>query len=89
MINETQLTQALEKLRLEIAALDTADEASRHKLEQLVQDLEQKLENPEDSELHEDLADRLRDSMLELEVSHPRLTSIMNDIMMKLSNMGI
>ena len=89
MINETQLTQALEKLRREIGALDTADEASRHKLEQLVEDLEQKLENPEDSELHEDLADRLRDSMLELEVSHPRLTSIMNDIMMKLSNMGI
>jgi hypothetical protein len=89
MINETQLTQALEKLRREIGALDTADEASRHKLEQLVEDLEQKLENPEDRELHEDLADRLRDSMLELEVSHPRLTSIMNDIMMKLSNMGI
>ena len=89
MINETQLTQALEKLRREIGALDTADEASRHKLEQLVEDLEQKLENPEDSELHEDLADRFRDSMLELEVSHPRLTSIMNDIMMKLSNMGI
>ena len=89
MINETQLTQALEKLRLEIGALDTADEESRHKLEQLVQDLEQKLENPEDTELHEDLADRLRDSMLEFEVSYPRLTSIMNDIMMKLSNMGI
>lgn len=89
MINETQLTQALEKLRREIGALDTADEASRHKLEQLVEDLEKKLENPEDTELHEDLADRLRDSMLELEVSHPRLTSIMNDIMMKLSNMGI
>lgn len=89
MINETQLTQALEKLRLEIGALDTADEESRHKLEQLVQDLEQKLENPEDTELHEDLSDRLRDSMLEFEVSYPRLTSIMNDIMMKLSNMGI
>ena len=89
MINETQLTQALEKLRREIGALDTADEESRHKLEQLVQDLEQKLENPEDTELHEDLSDRLRDSMLEFEVSYPRLTSIMNDIMMKLSNMGI
>jgi hypothetical protein len=89
MINETQLTEALEKLRLEIAALDTADEASRHKLEQLVQDLEKKLENPTDTELHEDLSDQLKDSMLEFEVSHPRLTSIMNDIMMKLSNMGI
>ena len=89
MINETQLTQALEKLRLEIAALDTADEESRHKLERLVEDLEQKLENPEDTEFHEDLTDRLKDSMLEFEVSHPRLTSIMNDIMVKLINMGI
>ena len=89
MINESQLSRALEKLRLEIGALDTADEKSRRKLEQLVADLESKLENPEDTELHEDLTDQLRDSMLEFEVSHPRLTSIMNDIMMKLSNMGI
>ena len=89
MINESQLSRALEKLRLEIGALDTADEESRRKLEQLVADLESKLENPEDTELHEDLTDQLRDSMLEFEVSHPRLTSIMNDIMMKLSNMGI
>jgi hypothetical protein len=89
MINESQLSRALEKLRLEIEALDTADEESRRKLEQLVADLESKLENPEDTELHEDLTDQLRDSMLEFEVSHPRLTSIMNDIMMKLSNMGI
>jgi predicted transcriptional regulator len=89
MINESQLSRALEKLRLEIEALDTADEESRRKLEQLVADLESKLENPEDTELHEDLAEQLRDSMLEFEVSHPRLTSIMNDIMMKLSNMGI
>jgi len=89
MNKATPLTEALDRLRVEIAALDTVDQASRQKLATLVEDLEKKVTSPEDSELHESLTHQLKDSVLHFEVSHPTLTAIMNDIMIRLSNMGI
>jgi hypothetical protein len=89
MNKETELTEALNRLRAEIGALDTADEISRRKVQALVEDLEKKIKSPEDREIHESLTEQLKDSVLHFEVSHPRLTAVMNDIMVRLGNMGI
>ena len=89
MTDTNQFSEVLKKLRSEIAALSNADENSRKKLESLVEDLEKRQIMPDHDKSHEGLADRLKDSILYFEVSHPALTATLNDIMVKLSNMGI
>ena len=62
---------------------------SRAKLEQLLMDLEERLKQPRDTGNDNDLADQLKESMLHFETSHPALTGILNDIMIKLSSIGV
>ena len=86
-MNDTnQLTEVLKKLRAEISALSDADGNSRKKLDSLAEDLEKRLISTDHDE---GLTNRLKDSILNFEVSHPALTATLNDIMVKLGNMGI
>lgn len=89
MTDVKHLHESLKKLRSEIDALDTGDEEARQRLGKLIQDIEKTLEHPEDTGGDEHLGEQLKTSILRFEVSHPRLAAIMNDIMEKLSNMGI
>jgi CII-binding regulator of phage lambda lysogenization HflD len=89
MHEESRLTEAVETLRAEIDALDENDSESRAKLEQLLMDLEERLKQPRDTGNDNDLADQLKESMLHFETSHPALTGILNDIMIKLSSIGV
>ncbi|MCI0442431.1 DUF4404 family protein [bacterium] len=84
-----KLEDTLASLRDEIAKLPAHDYESKERLQQLIESLEKKLEYPENSEHHQSLTDGLSDSLTYFEVSHPRITGILNDIMMALSNMGI
>lgn len=84
-----QLNEALGKLRAQIEMLDSRDEVSKQKLQSLILELERKLENPEDQQTHKDLAGRLDEALLHFEVSHPTLTAILNDVIIKLESMGI
>ena len=88
MKNE-QLEETLIALRKEVSKLSDLDRESKGKLESLIQSLEKKLEIPNDVEYHHSLTEGLSDSLTHFEVSHPRLTGILNDVMMALSNMGI
>lgn len=83
-----QLQEELQKLRNEINQLAASDHESRSKLNQLINDLENKLEDP-DSKDNEGLIDHLKDTIEHFETEHPRATAILNDIMVTLSNMGI
>lgn len=90
MTEDARILEDLEKLRSEIESLEGADEASRRKLHHLVEDLEQRLEHANEASVpEEDITDQLKDTMLQFETSHPTLTGILNDIMIKLVNMGI
>lgn len=82
-----KLTETLAALRTEIDQLHTDDIESKQRLEQLVENLEKKLEHPDDDDHH--LDEGIKDSITHFEVTHPRITAILNDIMMTLSNMGI
>ncbi|MGH8551455.1 MAG: DUF4404 family protein [Methylococcales bacterium] len=84
-----QLEETLAALRSEVSKLSDLDPESTRKLEALIQNLEKKLELPEDLEYHHSLTAGLSDTLTHFEVSHPRLTGILNDVMMALSNMGI
>ena len=83
-----KLNETLENLRSEIENLRTNDNESKAKLEKIVDDLEQKIKNPDDVD-HNRLISDVKDTVTHFEVSHPTVTAILNDIMMALSNMGI
>jgi hypothetical protein len=83
------LDESLSKLRSEIQALDIGDQEARLRLEQLIRDIERKLGNPQGGAPDKTLGEQLRSSILAFEVSHPRLATVMNEVMEKLSHMGI
>lgn len=88
-MSETKLNEALQELKAQVAALQVDDADAKRRLEDLVEGLEKKLESPSDEEHHDTLLENVRDSVEHFEVEHPRITAILNDVMMALSNMGI
>lgn len=88
MMSEREILETLEQLRAQIAAMD-ADGASKARLQSLVQGLEQKLRAPTDKDHHLHLIEEVKEAISYFEVEHPRLTGILNDLMMALSSMGI
>lgn len=88
-MTEKNITQALAELRAQIDQLASANAATRERLQSLLSDLEENLHSLEGSEPHLHLVSDLREAISEFEVEHPRLTGIMNDIMVALGNLGI
>jgi hypothetical protein len=82
------LEDSLNNLRSEIKALDIGDDEARRRLEQLIREIEQTLAHPADA-AGGSLGDQLKTSVLSFEVSHPRLAVVMNEVVEKLSQMGI
>ena len=82
------LEESLQRLRAEIQALDIGNEAARQRLERLVAEIEQTLADPAERQAGS-LGDQLKDSVLSFEASHPRLAGVMNEVVEKLSAMGI
>ncbi len=88
-MSKNELHEPLERLRAEIGKLGDEDEAIRQRMKRLVTDLERRLESSEQAEHEEHLVDGLRQNVERFEVEHPRLTAVLNQIMVQLSNMGI
>jgi seryl-tRNA synthetase len=86
---EKILRDDIEKLRKEIESLGADEDASKEKLEQLLQDIESGLETEEQDKNQSELLAGLKESVNHFETEHPRATAIINDIMVTLSNMGI
>jgi len=89
LANVKPLEDSLNKLRAEIQALDIGDDAARERLEWLVREIEQTLANPDEQAADGTLGDQLKASILSFEASHPRLAGVMNEVVEKLSHMGI
>ncbi len=88
-MTDTELRKLLVELNDEIDSLEPDNEKAKEKLGQLVKDLEQRLDNPDEAQDHATVVANVQDTILQLEVEHPRATGILNNIMMTLSNMGI
>ena len=85
------LDELLSTLRSEIHALDIGDEEARRRLDRLVVDIGARSESASASgtDADERLTGQLKASILKFEASHPRLAALMNDVLEKLSAMGI
>ncbi len=89
MSNKKLLDQSMGDLRSQISALDMEDDQTRQGLGVLVDDIEKTLGSSGDVRAHENLGERLKASILQFEVSHPRIAVVLNELAEKLSNMGI
>jgi hypothetical protein len=82
-MTEKEVSEALFNLRKEIEQLSTSNPETRLRLETLLADLEQRLEATEDEhQLH--LIEDLKEAISQFEVEHPRITSILNELMVAL-----
>ena len=83
----------LKKLKADLDAqidkMGSLDDISQEKLDRLVRFLEKKLQEPQDPAHHDRLIGHLEDSIRYFEITHPDLTTVMNDMLMMLSNLGI
>jgi len=84
------LRDLLEKLHQELQQADATDEASRERLRHLEADIHSLLERSDENvETDETMLERLQDSIDHFEVTHPRLTLMLSQMMTILSNAGI
>lgn len=88
-MSDEQLRQSLKELRSELERLEAEEAQIRERLDTLISGVETRLDKPEDVEHHQSLVQDIRQSISQFEVSHPRATAILNQIMVTLGNMGI
>jgi len=86
---DKQLRQSLDELRSELERLEAEEAQVRERLDALISGVETRLEKPDDTAHHQSLVQDVRHSISEFEVTHPRATAILNEIMVTLGNMGI
>ena len=89
MADPTRLDEAIDNLRAEIRSLSLGDEASRRRLEALIEDIERTRDRTKPGATDAGVGDRLSRAVLDFEASHPRLATVMNELVRELANMGI
>lgn len=89
MTNARNLDDALSTLRSEIHALDVGDDAAKRRLDGLVLEIAASIERSRGAVADENLTERLKSSVLTFEATHPRIAVLMNDVLEKLSTMGV
>ena len=81
------LRESLGELRAEVDKLDNAEINQRARLDSLISEIERQLDADEDD--HQSLIEATKSRIEQFEIEHPRITNILNDIMVTLSNLGI
>lgn len=88
-MSTSELRAAVERLRQEVDAMPNLDPASRKRLQAVLDAMRADEEGEPTSATPERRIDTVREAIEEFEVTHPRATAILNDILVTLSNMGI
>lgn len=84
--SKRKLDEGLRRLRSE---LEGADETTRKRMEAWVERVERRLAEGAGKAVQPGLLQELEEEIMHFEVEHPRLTAIINDIMVAMSSMGI
>ena len=87
-MSDEQLRQSLTELRAELGRLEAEEAKVRERLDALIASVETHVDAPGDIAHHDSPVRDLSESTLELEVSHPRATTILNQIAAALGNIG-
>ena len=76
----------IEALRVELENSEGLSDSAREKLIGLIERLEEQLP---DAYHDEGVVEQFESWVTEFEVTHPTLTAVVNDLLVKLSNMGV
>ncbi len=88
MMSQEDLHHKLNKLRSELENLEVNSDVHQE-LSHLISSIEQQIQGLEDKQHKNSLMESIQGHIEKFEVEHPRITSILNDIMVKLSNIGV
>ena len=88
-MDQEQLKRLKTELEAEIRKIRELDKVSQEKLSKLISAIKAELRKPHDPVLSDDLRKHLEENIRRFEVSHPDLTTVMNNMMVMLSNLGI
>jgi len=85
-MSKEKISASIESLRAEISNLNVEDKAVKSRLDGLVVELEKQLREPTGGSA---LDESVKELIEHFEVEHPRITGVLNDLMVTLSGMGI
>ena len=88
-MSREKLHECLERLRSEMNRLEKDDKLIKERVNRLIIDVEHQLEHADDRTHKVKLNQNLHNSIEQFEAGHPRVTGILNQIMMTLSKIGI
>ena len=88
-MSREQLEQSLQRLRDELETLDKGAGSAHERVRDLINEVEFQMHTLHDPGSRSSLADEVRHQIEQFEVEHPRVTNILNDLMVTLSNRGI
>ena len=88
-MSDAQLRKFLEDLHFQLIRLGPLEQSLQEKADSLAAHVREILDDPELGEHHASLAESLDDAITSFEVSHPKLTRLMDEISHLLSSMGI
>ena len=83
-----RLTELLKELNEEFERAEDIDDATRAQIEEVAAELDELLEKHEEEHEH-GIVDRLRERLLNLEVEHRRLSSIVGETLDLLARLGV
>ncbi|MBI2801426.1 MAG: DUF4404 family protein [Gammaproteobacteria bacterium] len=88
-MSRKELHELLDALRVALHEFEVGDQQARTRLDSLIAALERQIQTPNDTAASARLIANLPNAIEQFESKHPRLTAILNDLMVTLSGMGI
>ena len=88
-MNSEDLHASLDELREEINGGELPPGATRDRINELISDIETKLESPDDEDHHDSMVTRLREAADQFRLEHPRAISMLNRVLVSLGEVGI
>ncbi len=88
-MNTEDLHKTLERLRSELRALGPEAGAVKDRVNNLINDLEQQLQDLDDPGHRATMRDRLAALIEQFESKHPAITGMLDQIMTTLASMGV
>lgn len=89
-MDKQKLHEQLEQLHAQLALVENLDSTEAEMLEHLASDIREILEREDNHARHyTGLGERLKEAVARLEVSHPRATEAMREVIDQLAYLGI
>ncbi len=87
-MSQKELHQLIRKLQEEVEDLEIKSDAQQE-LSSLIKEIEDQADAYEIEKTHGHLLDNIKTYIEKFEAEHPRMTNILSEIMIKISNIGI